>query len=91
MLFAWQALPAFIVPAVVARVEASARRRELSGLYFFEAVATGVLVVLLSHFWLPAVLLVVALDGTASLTASVVRAARNPRGRRPADCNRLKT
>ena len=37
LLLAWQALPAFVVPAVVARVEASSRRCELSGLYFFEA------------------------------------------------------
>jgi hypothetical protein len=82
LLFAGQALPAFVVPAVVARVEASTRRYELSGLYFFEAAATAALAVLLSHFWLPAVLLFVALDGTAALVASAllrteaVRAAR---------------
>ena len=82
LLFAWQALPAFLVPALVARVEASARRSELSGLYFFEAVATAALAVLLWHFWLPAVLLLAALDGTAALAASallraeVARAAR---------------
>ena len=78
----WQALPAFLVPAVVARVEASARRRELSALYFFEAIVTAALAVLLWHFWLPAVLLLAALDGTAALAASallraeVARAAR---------------
>jgi MFS family permease len=83
LLLAWQALPAFVVPAVVAKVEASARRSELSGLYFFEAVATGCLAILLSHFWLPAILLIAALDGTAALTASallraaVARAARD--------------
>ena len=80
---AWQALPAFVVPAVVARVEASARRSELSGLYIFEAVTTAALAVLLWHFWLPAVLLLAALDGTAALAASallrteVARAARD--------------
>jgi MFS family permease len=83
LLFAWQALPAFVVPAVVARVEASRRRSELSGLYCFEAVATAVLAVLLWHFWLPAVLLLAALDGTAALAASsllraeLARTARN--------------
>jgi Major Facilitator Superfamily len=83
LLFAWQALPAFLVPAVVARVEASTRRSELSGLYFFEAVATASLAILLWHFWLPAVLLLAALDGTAALAASallraeVARAARD--------------
>jgi predicted MFS family arabinose efflux permease len=65
-------LPAFLVPAVVAHVEASARRSELSGLYFFEAVATAALAVLLWHFSLPAVLLLAALDGTAALTASAL-------------------
>ncbi|HLM85855.1 MAG TPA: MFS transporter [Solirubrobacteraceae bacterium] len=72
LLLAWQALPAFVVPAVVARVEASSRRYELSGLYFFEALATAALAVLLWHFWLPLVLLIAALDGTAALTASAL-------------------
>lgn len=72
LLFAWQALPAFLVPAVVARVEASAHRHELSGLYFFEAVTTAAIAVLLWHFWLPAVLLLAALDGTAALAASAL-------------------
>jgi hypothetical protein len=82
LLCAWQALPAFLVPIVVARVEASSRRSELSTLYFFEAVTTAALAILLWHFWLPAILLLAALDGTAALTASsllraeVARAAR---------------
>lgn len=70
LLLAGQAIPAFVVPAVVARVEASKRRSELSGLYFFEAVATAALAVLLWHFSLPLILLIAALDGTAALTAS---------------------
>jgi MFS family permease len=69
LLFAWQALPALLGSAVVARVEASGRRSELSGLYVFEALATAALAVLLWHFWLPAVLLLAALDGTAALAA----------------------
>jgi hypothetical protein len=72
MLLSAQALPAFMVPALVARVEASARRRELSGLYFFEAAATAGLAVLLWHFSLPAILLLAALDGTAALAASAL-------------------
>jgi MFS family permease len=83
LLVAGQALPAFMVPAVVARIEASRRRRELTGLYLFEAIVTAALAVLVWHFWLPAVLLLVALDSTAALAASallraeVARAARD--------------
>jgi MFS family permease len=82
LLFAGQALPALVVPAVVARVEASRRNHELTALYLFEAIVTAALAVLLWHFWLPAVLVLVALDGTAALAASallrseVARAAR---------------
>ncbi len=72
LLFAWQALPAFVVPAVVARVEASTRQRELSALYFFEAVATAALAVLVWHFSLAPVLVLAALDGTAALAASAL-------------------
>jgi MFS family permease len=76
LLIAAQVLPAFVAPAIVARIEASDRRGELSGLYLFEGVATTALAVLLWHFWLPAVLLLVALDGTAALAASsLLRAA----------------
>ena len=71
-LLAGQALPAFVVPAIVARVEASKRRSELSALYFFEALATTALAILLWHFWLPLVLLLAALDGTAALTSSAL-------------------
>jgi len=86
LLLAWQALPAFLVPAVVARVEVSKRRGTLSGLYFLEAGATAALAVLLWHFWLPALLLLAALDGTAALAAnSLLRAevARVARGQVP--------
>lgn len=72
LLFAWQALPAFLVPAVVARVEASARGSELSGLYFFEAAVTAAIAVLLWHFSLPAVLVLAVLDGTAALAANAL-------------------
>jgi hypothetical protein len=83
LLFASQALPALAVPALVARVEASVRGGELSGLYILEATLTAALAVLLWHFWLPAVLLLAALDGTVALAATslmraeVALAARN--------------
>ncbi len=76
LLLAWQALPAFLVPALVARVEASKRGRELSGLYFFEAAATTGMAVLVWHFSLPLLILLAALDGTAAAaTSSLLRAA----------------
>ena len=82
VLVAAQVVPAIAVPAVVARVEASSGRHELSGLYFFEAVATAALAVLLWHFWLPAVLLLAALDGTAALAASALLRAATARAAR---------
>jgi MFS family permease len=90
LLICGQVLPAFLSPAVIARVEASHRRGELSGLYFFEMIATVALAVLLWHFWLPAVLVLVALDGTASLAASALLRAAAARtahesGERPSD------
>lgn len=72
LLIASQVVPALAVPAVVTRVEASSGRHELSGLYLFEAIAIGALAILLGHFWLPVVLLIVALDGTAALAASAL-------------------
>jgi hypothetical protein len=71
--FAADALPAFLVPALVARVEASRRRRELTALYLFEALVTaGLAVLFLLHFSLPVVLLLAALDGTAALAGSAL-------------------
>ena len=73
LLLAGQVLPAFVVPALVARVEASSRRGELSGLYLLEAAATAALAALVwRQFWLPGILLLVALDGTAALAASAL-------------------
>src|ERR1039458_402352 len=72
LLFAWESLPTVPGSSVVARVEASAHHSALAALYFFEAIITAALAVLLWHFWLPAVLLLVALDGTAALAASAL-------------------
>ena len=82
LLIAGQALPAFAAPALAARVEASPRRGTLSGLYVFEGIATALLAVLLWHFWLPAILLLVAFDGTAALAASALLRAETARAAR---------
>src|SRR5205085_5806357 len=72
LLLAWQALPAFVVPALVAHVETSKRRGGLSGLYLFEALVTAALALLIWHFNLAAVLALAALDGTAALAANAL-------------------
>jgi MFS family permease len=71
LLVSSQVLSAFLAPAVVARVEASASPVGLRALYVFETAATVALAsLLLWHFSLPALLVLVALDGTAALAAS---------------------
>jgi predicted MFS family arabinose efflux permease len=72
LLLAWQALPAFLVPALVARVEAADRRGGLSALYALEAGATGGLALLLSHFSLAGVLVLALIDGTAAMAANAL-------------------
>jgi hypothetical protein len=69
-LFVARYLPALAVPALVARVEASTRRRTLSALYTFEALCAALLAALVWHFLLPGILVLVALDGAVELTAS---------------------
>lgn len=65
-------LPALLVPWLVARAELSRGGRQLTLLYAFEAAVTGVLAVLARDVWLPAVFLLVAVDGAAALTASAL-------------------
>lgn len=69
-LFVARYLPALAVPALVARVEASSRRHTLSALYTFEALCATLLAATVWHFLLPAILVLVALDGAVELTAS---------------------
>jgi MFS family permease len=69
-LFLARFLPALGVPALVARVEASPRRGRLSAIYALEAVSAVALACFVWHFWLPAILVLVALDGAGALTAS---------------------
>jgi len=71
-LFLARFLPALAVPALVARVEASPRRGRLSAIYAIEAAAAAALAGLVWHFWLPAILALVALDGAGALVASAL-------------------
>jgi predicted MFS family arabinose efflux permease len=80
LLVAGRLFPSLLVPAVVARVEGSDRRSVLSMIYLVEGVTAIGLALLLWHFSLPAILVLVAIDGTAALAANAllrVAAARN--------------
>lgn len=69
-------LPALLAPVLVVRVERSTRRGSLAVLYVAEGLLTLLLAALLWHFWLPGVLVFVALDGIAAVAAAaLVRAA----------------
>jgi MFS family permease len=73
LLVGGQVLSAFLVPALVARVESSSAPSRLSALYLFEAIVTAGLALVVSlHFSLPLVLVLVAVDGTAALAASAL-------------------
>jgi MFS family permease len=75
LLVAGRLLPALLTPSLVAAVELSQRRDGLSRLYMLEGIVAVALAALLWHFWLPGVLVLVAIDGTAALTAgSLLRA-----------------
>jgi MFS family permease len=66
-------LPAASTPVLVALVEFSGRRGGLSRLYFAESVAVlGLAALMHWHFSLAAVLILVAIDGTAALTANAL-------------------
>jgi MFS family permease len=71
-LFIARFLPALAVPALVARVEASPRRGRLSAIYAIEGASAAALAGVVWHFWLPAILALVALDGAGALTASAL-------------------
>jgi predicted MFS family arabinose efflux permease len=72
LLLAGRLLPALLTPTLVAIVEVSRRRRSLSALYLVEAVTAVALAALLWHFWLPGVVVLVAIDGMAALTAGAL-------------------
>jgi Major Facilitator Superfamily len=72
MFVAWRGLPALLAPALVASTEFSERRGGISGLYLAEAVAALAMAALLWHFWLPGLLALLVVDGTAALAASAL-------------------
>jgi len=72
LLVASNLIPALLSPAVVARVEASRRQSGLTVLYFLEAATAIILAFLLWNFWLPAILPLAAIDGTAALAANAL-------------------
>jgi hypothetical protein len=72
LLVAGRLLPALFTPTLVAAVELARRRGSLSALYLLEAATALALAALLWHFWLPGVLVLVAIDGTAALTAGAL-------------------
>ncbi len=73
LLVAGQVLSAFLVPVLVARIEAHGASGGLSALYAVEALATSALAAVVQlHFSLAAVLVLVAIDGTAALAASAL-------------------
>jgi MFS family permease len=65
-------LPALLAPLLVARVERSARRGRLAGLYMLEAALAVGLAALLWRFWLPGVLILVAVDGIVAVAATAL-------------------
>ncbi len=62
-------LPAFLAPAVTARVDQLSLRRVLPAIYLLEAVLFGLLALIAQSFLLPAVLLITFIDGVFMLTA----------------------
>jgi MFS family permease len=65
-------IPALLGPVLVARAESSTNSHTFSELYVIEAAATGGLALLLLHFFLPGILILVTIDGTAALTANAL-------------------
>jgi MFS family permease len=72
LLIAGRLFPALLTPALVARAEASTARGGLSRLYAIEVLTSLALAVQLPHLMLPAVLVLVAIDGTAALAANAL-------------------
>jgi hypothetical protein len=77
-------LPALLVPVLVARLEASASRGVLSRLYLAQAALAALLALFVWHFSLAAIILLVTIDGTATLAASSLLRAAAARGEAPA-------
>ncbi len=65
-------LPALLAPVLVARVERSTRGGRLAWLYLVEATLAVGLAALLWRFWLPGVLILVAVDGVVAVAATAL-------------------
>src|ERR1700739_1559122 len=65
-------LPAMLAPLLVTRIERSSRRGGLAALYMIEALLAVGLAALLWRFWLPGVLVLVAIDGMAAVAATAL-------------------
>lgn len=65
-------LPALLVPWLVASLEGSSQRGLLSRLYLMQAALAALLALFVSRFSLPAILILVTVDGTATLAASAL-------------------
>jgi MFS family permease len=65
-------LPAFVVPALAARVDGIRPGRLLAGAYVVEAVLLGGIALIAGSFWLPAVLVLAFVNGTLAATARAV-------------------
>ena len=85
LFIAAQFLPAFLSPMLTAHVDQRSLRAVLPAIYAAESVLFAVLALLVSSFWLPAVLLLALVDGVLMLTArglsrGAVNAVLQPRG-----------
>lgn len=65
-------MPALLAPVLVVKVERSPRRGTLAGLYLVEGLTMLGLAALVWQFWLPGVLMLVALDGAVAATATAL-------------------
>jgi MFS family permease len=65
-------LPAVLAPLLVTRIERSSRRGGLAALYLLECLLAIALAALLWRFWLPGVLVLVAIDGMAAVAATAL-------------------
>ncbi len=65
-------LPALLAPVLVARTERSERNGRLAWLYLVETLLAVALAALLWRFWLPGVLVLVAVDGVVAVAATAL-------------------
>jgi MFS family permease len=68
VLLAAKVVPAFVAPALTARLDRTAIRDSLPALYLAEALIFAILALVAGAFWLPAVIGLAMVDGTLALT-----------------------